>query len=102
MEITHRFLPERKNRGNKMSELAKNEAKMLDDDKYEIFKEDSNDDDFNPDDLKKADFNSSSDFENEEEEDEEGEEGEDEEGEENEDDVEESKEEKSEKLKKKI
>ena len=101
MEITHRFLPERKNRGNKMSELAKNEAKMLDDDKYEIFKEDSNDDDFNPDDLKKADFNSSSDFENEEEEDEEGEEGEDEEGEENEDDVEESKEEKSEKIKKK-
>ena len=101
MEITHRFLPERKNRGNKMSELAKNEAKMLEDDKYEIFKEDSNDDDFNPDDLKKADFNSSSDFENEEEEDEEGEEGEDEEGEENEDDVEESKEEKSEKIKKK-
>ena len=100
MEITHRFLPERKNRGNKMSELAKNEAKMLEDDKYEIFKEDSNDDDFNPDDLKKADFNSSSDFENEEE-DEEGEEGEDEEGEENEDDVEESKEEKSEKIKKK-
>ena len=101
MEITHRFLPERKNRGNKMSELAKNEAKMLEDDKYEIFKEDSNDDDFNPDDLKKADFNTSSDFENEEEEDEEGEEGEDEEGEENEDDVEESKEEKSEKIKKK-
>ena len=101
MEITHRFLPERKNRGNKMSELAKNEAKMLEDDKYEIFKEDSNDDDFNPDDLKKADFNSSSDFENEEEEGEEGEEGEDEEGEENEDDVEESKEEKSEKIKKK-
>ena len=101
MEITHRFLPERKNRGNKMSELAKNEAKMLEDDKYEIFKEDSNDDDFNPDDLKKADFNSSSDFENEEEEDEEGEEGEDEEGEEDEDDVEESKEEKSEKIKKK-
>ena len=101
MEITHRFLPERKNRGNKMSELAKNEAKMLDDDKYEIFKEDSNDDDFNPDDLKKADFNSSSDFENEEEEDEEGEEGEDEEGEEDEDNVEESKEEKSEKIKKK-
>ena len=101
MEITHRFLPERKNRGNKMSELAKNEAKMLEDDKYEIFKEDSNDDDFNPDDLKKADFNSSSDFENEEEEGEEGEEGEDEEGEENEDDIEESKEEKSEKIKKK-
>ena len=40
-----------------MSELAKDEGKMLEDEKYEIFKEDSNDDDFNPDDLKKSEFN---------------------------------------------
>ena len=69
MENTHRFLPERKNRGSRMSELAKDEGKMLDDDKYSIFKEDSNDDDFNPDDIKKE-KNSSSDYENEEEEEE--------------------------------
>ena len=90
MENTHRFIPQRKNRGNKMLELARDETKMVEDEKYEIFKEDSNDDDFNPDDLKKSEFNSSSDFENEEEEDdEEGEEGE---NEEEESDVEESKE----------
>ena len=95
METSHRFLPERKNRGSRMSELAKDEGKMLEDDKDEIFKEDSNDDDFNPDDIKKEDLYSSSNFENEEEEDEEGEEGEDEEGEE------ESNEEESEQIKKK-
>ena len=70
MENSRRFLPERKNRGNRMSELAKDEGKMLEDDKYGIFKEDSSDDDFNPNDLKKE-VNSSSDEENEE-----GEEGE--------------------------
>ena len=80
MENNHRFLPERKNRGNRMSELAKDEGKMLEDDKYGIFKEDSSDDDFNPDDVKNA-VNSSSAEENEE-----GEEGEGEEGEEVEDD----------------
>ena len=53
MEPSHRFLPERKNRGNRMSELAKDEGKMLEDDKDGIFKEDSSDDDFNPDDVKK-------------------------------------------------
>ena len=95
METSHRFLPERKNRGSRMSELAKDEGKMLEDDKDEIFKEDSNDDDFNPDDIKKEDLYSSSNFENEEEEDEEGEEGEDEEVEE------ESNEEESEQIKKK-
>ena len=99
MENTHRFLPQRKNRGNRMSELAKDESKMIEDEKYEIFKEDPNDDDFNPDDLKKSEFNSSSDFENEEEEDdEEGEEGE---NEEEESDEEESKEEKEVKKKEK-
>ena len=81
-----------------MSELAKDEGKMLEDDKDEIFKEDSNDDDFNPDDIKKEDLYSSSNFENEEEEDEEGEEGEEGEGEEGE---EESNEEESEENKKK-
>ena len=86
MEPSHRFLPQRKNRGNRMSELAKDEGKMLEDEKYEIFKEDPNDDDFNPDDLKKSEFNSSSDLENEEEEGEEGE------NEEEESDEEESKE----------
>ena len=97
MENTHRFLPERKNRGSRMSELAKDEGKMLDDDKYSIFKEDSNDDDFNPDDIKKE-KNSSSDYENEEEEEEED----DEEGEEEEDDINEEEEsEKKEKEKKK-
>ena len=59
MENSHRFLPERKNRGNRMSELAKDEGKMLEDDKYGIFKEDSSDDDFNPDDVKNM-VNSSS------------------------------------------
>ena len=91
MENTHRFLPERKNRGNRMSELAKDEGKMLEDDKYGIFKEDSSDDDFNPDDVKNA-VNSSSAEENEE-----GEEGEGE-GEEGED----SNEEESEKINVKI
>ena len=76
MENNHRFLPERKNRGNRMSELAKDEGKMLEDDKYGIFKEDSSDDDFNPDDVKNA-INSSSAEENEEGEEGEGEEGED-------------------------
>ena len=65
MENSRRFLPERKNRGNRMSELAKDEGKMLEDDKYGIFKEDSSDDDFNPDDVKNA-HNSSSEEENEE------------------------------------
>ena len=100
METSHRFLPERKNRGNRMSELAKDEGKMLEDDKDGIFKEDSSDDDFNPDDVKKNYVDSSSNFENEEEEDdEEGEEGEDDEGEEEEDDEGEPEEE--EKVKKK-
>ena len=81
METSHRFLPARKNRGNRMSELAKDETKMIEDDKEGIFKEDSSDDDFNPDDVKKNYVDSSSNFENEEEDDEEGEEGEDEEGE---------------------
>ena len=72
MENTHRFLPERKNRGNRMSELAKDEGKMLDDDKYGIFKEDSSDDDFNPDDIKNQ-IKSSSDEEGEENEEDEGE-----------------------------
>ena len=76
-----------------MSELAKDEGKMLEDEKYEIFKEDSNDDDFNPDDLKKSEFNSSSDFENEEEEGEEVEDGE--------EDGEESDEEEAEEIQKK-
>ena len=67
MENNHRF--ERKNRGNRMSELAKDEGKMVDD---EIFKEDSSDDDFNPEDVKNV-VNSSSAEENEEIEDEEGE-----------------------------
>ncbi len=62
-----------------MSELAKDEGKMLEDDKYGIFKEDSSDDDFNPDDIKNV-VNSSSAEEGEEgeegEEDEEGGEGE--------------------------
>ena len=99
MEPSHRFLPERKNRGNRMSELAKDEGKMLEDDKDGIFKEDSSDDDFNPDDVKKDYVDSSSNFENGEEDDEEGEEGEDEEGEEEEDDEGEPEEE--EKIKKK-
>jgi len=34
-------LPERKNRGNRMAELEKNEEKMMEDDKLGIFKEDS-------------------------------------------------------------
>ena len=59
MENTHRYLPERKNRGNRMSELAKDEGKMLEDDKYGIFKEDSSDDDFNPDDVKNVVYSSS-------------------------------------------
>ena len=67
MENNHRF--ERKNRGNRMTELAKDEGKMVDD---EIFKEDSSDDDFNPEDVKNI-INSSSEEENEEIEDEEGE-----------------------------
>ena len=96
METSHRFLPARKNRGNRMSELAKDETKMIEDDKEGIFKEDSSDDDFNPDDVKKNYVDSSSNFENEEEDDEEGEEGEDEEGEEEEDEQEEE-----EKIKKK-
>ena len=78
MENNHRF--ERKNRGNRMSELAKDEGKMVDD---EIFKEDSSDDDFNPDDVKNI-VNSSSAEENEEVEDEEGEGEEGEEGDSNE------------------
>ena len=82
-----------------MSELAKDEGKMLEDDKDGIFKEDSSDDDFNPDDVKKDYVDSSSNFENGEEDDEEGEEGEDEEGEEEEDDEGEPEEE--EKIKKK-
>ena len=81
MENNHRF--ERKNRGNRMSELAKDEGKMVDDDKYGIFKEDSSDDDFNPDDVKNI-ANSSSAEENEEVEDEEGEGEEGEEGDSNE------------------
>ena len=72
MESTHLFLPERKNRGNRMSKLVKHEGKMLEDDKYGIFKEDSSDDDFNPDDVKNL-VNSSSEEENEEEEEGEGE-----------------------------
>jgi hypothetical protein len=72
MENAHRHLPERKNRGNRMSELAKDEGKMLEDDKYGIFKEDSSDDDFNPDDVKNVVYSSS---------DEEGEGGEEGEGE---------------------
>ena len=67
MENNHRF--ERKNRGNRMTELAKDEGKMVDD---EIFKEDSSDDDFNPEDVKNF-VKSSSAEENEEIEDEEGE-----------------------------
>ena len=59
MENAHRHLPERKNRGNRMSELAKDEGKMLEDDKYGIFKEDSSDDDFNPDDVKNVVYSSS-------------------------------------------
>ena len=43
-----KYLPERKNRGNRMAELEKNEEKMMEDDKLGIFKEDSSDDDFNP------------------------------------------------------
>ena len=85
-----------------MSELAKDEGKMLEDEKYEIFKEDSNDDDFNPDDLKKSEFNSSSDFENEEEEGEEDEDGEEEGEESDEEEAEEiQKKEKKEKKEKK-
>ena len=98
MEITHRFLPERKNRGSRMAELAKDEGKMLEDEKYEIFKEDSNDDDFNPDDLKNADLNSSSYLDNEEEE---GEEEEDDENEEEESDEEEAEEIKKKEMKEK-
>ena len=59
MENAHRHLPVRKNRGNRMSELAKDEGKMLEDDKYGIFKEDSSDDDFNPDDVKNVVYSSS-------------------------------------------
>ncbi len=65
MDNPRRFLPERKNRGNRMSELAKDEGKMIEDDKYGIFKEDSSDDDFNPEDVKNV-VNSSSADENEE------------------------------------
>lgn len=44
-----KILPERKNRGLRMAELAKNEEKMNENDMYKgIFKEDSSDDDFNP------------------------------------------------------
>ena len=83
MENSHRFLPERKNRGNRMLELAKDEGKILDDDKYgNMFKEDSSDDDFNPDDVKKE-VHSSSAEENEEGEEDESDEEEDEEEQEN-------------------
>ena len=60
-----KHLPERKNRGNRMAELEKNEEKMMEDDKYGIFKEDSSDDDFNPNDEKNIN-DSSENFENEE------------------------------------
>ena len=66
-----------------MLELAKDEGKILDDDKYgNMFKEDSSDDDFNPDDVKKE-VHSSSAEENEEGEEDESDEEEDEEEQEN-------------------
>ena len=77
MENTKRYLPERKNRGNRILELAKDEGKMLEDDKYGIFKEEQNDEDFNPDDIKNED--SSLEEEEEEDDDEENEEEEDDE-----------------------
>ena len=47
-----RRLPIRKNRGNRMAELEKNEEKMIKDEQYDIFKEESSDDDFNINDEK--------------------------------------------------
>ena len=69
MDSAKKHLPERRNRGNRMSELAKDEAKILDDEKYgEIFKEESSDDDFNPEDINREKSSSEEDEENEEEE----------------------------------
>ena len=42
----------RKNRGNRMAELEKNEEKMIKDEQLDIFKEESSDEDFNINDEK--------------------------------------------------
>ena len=53
MEVqSSKRLPVRKNRGNRMAELEKNEEKMIKDEQFDIFKEESSDDDFNINDEK--------------------------------------------------